>query len=320
MSILTRRILPLVAFAVIVPNLSAQTDDDKVFALAQRLRDVGDTLKRPETIASEPDKHLDNLRILRELRKELADATDAHGAKMKKSGGQGPYHKLDIAWRYADGQLREYERYAVLFASVEGVQQELDRVIRSAKLGVENKAPAFFKPGNDIQKGLDKARLRLSALEALDPDGKAIASVKKAIDDTAEQVKQMQEGMRAGILAANDPPPDEYRKADREAIIKVLTDKWAKEGTSSEVLKVGIVTAEWNRGVAWQKVGSEWQKSDRSKIQGYVIVKHDDRTAARHSINLVKDHLAEDKVTASFLNDPKAEPELVSLIPLAKVK
>jgi hypothetical protein len=56
-----------------------------------------------------------------------------------------------------------------------------------------------------------------------------------------------------------------------------------------------------------------FQKVDLSRIQGYVLVKFDDKTAVRYSVNMTKDHLSGDAVSAYLLDDVKAEPKMMNM-------
>jgi hypothetical protein len=284
------------------------------------MRDIGDSLKQPERIGTETEKHMGNLQALRGLREELTAVQAKYGDEMKKAGGRGPFHQLDIAVRYADAELKQYERYAAMFGSKTAIDEQLASVRQSAKIGIDNNSPAFFKPDGDIDQGLAKARMQLKVFELLEPKSKDLESCKAEIEKTAKEFDGMQAKMKDAILAGNSPPPDDYQKADREALLKLVSEKWAKEGTKDAVLKVGFVASDWSRGVSWQLVGKEWHKSDRSRVQGYVLVAKDDKIAVRHSINLFKDHLANDAISLSFVGDPKAEPPLGNLILRSKVK
>jgi len=312
---------PAFIYALVTASVAlAQPSEDEVAKATKRATEIGDSLKRPERIAAEPEKHLDTLRAFVGLRESIENIKKTHGDGIKTAKGQGPYHKLDNAVRYAEREIAEYDRYAKLYASKAGIDEEFQRIQQSTKLGLENKSIGFFKPEGDVAKSLANARMKLAALEALDPKSKDIAPARESIEKAAGELKSIQTSMRKELIEANAPPPDEYRKADREKLIERINEAWSKGGTKETVLKVGIVSAEWTRSFAWQKVGSEWLLSDRSRIQGYVIVAKDDAIAVRHSINLTKDHLAEDAISLSFLNDPIAEPDLANQIVRNKVK
>lgn len=304
------RSAPLVtAFACVVAVLSpARGDDQQVSDLAKKLYDAAKQYNEPYQIEHKPAEHLPLLRSLPAVRAEIDAARKAHadGLKAPKTPG---VERLKFALADADRWLPEYEKAAHTFASAEAVNKDLGDILKKAKQGVENKAPAYFKPGNDIDLTTQRVNARLVAMEALALDAKTIQAAKEAAADTSKQVRALQVGMRDQILAQNDPPTDLYQKADRDAVLKSVTDTWAKGGSKAEVLKVGVVTADWTRKVSWEAVGKELQKVDRSHHQGYVLVKLDDATAVRYSVNLTKDHLAGDAVSAYLLDDPKAEPE-----------
>jgi hypothetical protein len=300
---------------------SAEADDKQVNDLAKKLYDAAKQYSEPYQIEQKPAEHLPLLRSLAAVRKQIDEAKKAHadGLTTPKTPG---LERLKFALADADRWLPEYEKAARAYASGEAIRKDLDEVVKLAKQGVENKSPAYFNADGDVVRVTRRAKDRLAAMEALDtdPNSKAATPYSAALQATARQVRELQAGLRDQILAQNAPPPDLYQKADRDAVLKVVADTWAKAGGKAEVLKVGVVTADWTRKESWELVGKELQKVDRSRIQGYVLVKLDDTTAVRYSVNLVKDHLAGDAVSASLLDDPKAEPELGSLLPRSKLK
>lgn len=308
-------------FALVFVCLAApvRADDKEVGELAKKVYDTAKQYNEPYQIERTPADHLPLLRSLAAVKKEAeaARAAQSDGLKAPKTPG---LERLKFALADADRCLPEYEKAARAFASAEAVQKDLDEVLKKAKQGVENKAPAYFKPDADIARLTRRATDRLTAMEALGVDVKATTAARDVIAETAKQVRALQDGMRDQILAQNDPPPDLYQKADREAVLKLVTDTWAKGGGKAVVLKAGLVTADWTRKVSWEVVGKELQKVDRSRLQGYVLVKLDDTTAVRHSVNLTKDHLAGDVMSAYLLDDPKADPELGNLLPRSKLK
>jgi len=299
-------------------QINAQESEKAILDHAARLLEMGKALQPPETIASQPEKHLENLRVLRQYRVNIEELGKKYGAQMRSN--RKPWSDLSNAWNYASRELKEYERYAGMFASAPEIDVLLKRIVNGAKQGVENKAPAYFKPENDIQLGFIKAEQMLLALEALDPENRELARLKSELLATRSEVNKLAATMRNDIIAGNTLPPDEYQGPDRAVLLQLLQEKWSKEGNGQKVLKAGIVTSQWTRSITWQKVGSEWHKSDKSRIQGYVITQGDQQLAVRQTMNLSKDHLSNDKISISLLNDPKVEPELINLLLINKVK
>ncbi len=189
-----------------------------------------------------------------------------------------------------------------------------------AKRGVENQAPAYFREGNDISNRMEAAKIRIEYLKALDPSGAGLSKARQAYEEATKEIEKLKAGLSTAILAQNELPPDNYRGGDREALVQLVEKKWKENGNGKKVLKIGIVTSDWKRTVAWEIQNRTLYKVDQSKIQAYVIAANDAQTAARHSINLVKDHLSSDSLSASFLNNPKDKVELSDQILLSKIK
>ncbi len=135
-----------------------------------------------------------------------------------------------------------------------------------------------------------------------------------------KQVAELQKSLSVKILEQNELPPDAYQQSDRQMLLKLIEEKWKQSGNNSPILKVGIVGANWTRNLSWEFQNSSLYKVDQSRLQGYVIVAHDAKLAVRHSINVRKDHVDNEKISLSFLNDPKAQPELTDQILRTKIK
>jgi len=161
---------------------------------------------------------------------------------------------------------------------------------------------------------------RLEYLALIAPDSEALKDCQAKLLETKKQVVHLQTSLAEQIVKQNEVPPDAYQGKDREALIKLIADKWAKDGTKAKILKAGIIGTDWTRKVAWEVQNQTLSKIDRSRIQGYVLVENDKTTVVRHSINLTQDHLTNDVLTASFLNDPKQEVELSDRILKSKLK
>lgn len=316
---MSRFYLAICLWVLLVPLTSFSQDKaETIQKHAQQMKEIGDLLKQPERIATDTDKHLENLKAINGYRQLVDELKKTYGNRMNTN--QKPMSDLYNSWNYAERELREYERYAKMYASPQEVEAILTRCLNGAKQGVANQAPAYFKPDNDIARGFIDADRRLIAIEAIDPKSKDVPRLRASLVTTKKEVQKIAEGLRKAIIEGNELPPDDYNGPDKGELVKLLDAKWTKEGNGQKVLKIGIVTAQWTRGISWQRVSTEWQKSDKSRIQGYVITQLDSTTAIRYSINLVKDHLSSDRISASFLYDPKEEPEVINLIPLKKVK
>mgnify|MGYP001023506458 CR=1 FL=1 len=83
---------------------------------------------------------------------------------------------------------------------------------------------------------------------------------------------------------------------------------------------MGINSTGWRRDIYWQRVGSTWHLSDLSKLQAFIIVPLDGTRAAVHYVNITRDHLAQDRLAVSWLQEPGSEVTLVNQVLRSKVK
>ncbi len=316
------KINPLATLAALAITSSAivhaQSAAEQAQAEWKRMNEMTESLTAPEYVGRNPEADLVAAANLTHYREHLNDVAKKFAAEIKEDNQ--PFRNLGYMLEHLETALTGFERAAKEYGSLEAINRDLDHVLEMAKMAVENQAPAYFRPENDIFRSTQTAKTRIRYLQSLDPESAAVTTANERFAETVKQVRVIEQSLAASILQQNELPPDEYHGTDREALLKLLRDKWSQEGTSAEVLKVGIVAPEWTRSVTWEIQNRTLYKVDKSRIQGYVIVKHNDQVAARHSINLVQDHLSNDKLSAGFLDDPRAEPELNSQILLDKIQ
>jgi hypothetical protein len=305
-------------FGIIAMTAMAQSPAEKAQQEFEKLQAVSQSIPAPEYVGRKPDSDLDTLEKLTGLREHLQRVRGEFAANIKQ--GQQPFHNLGLTCDLVAQKLQEFETAAKKYASQAGIQEDLDHVVRMAKQSIQYQAPAYFKPGNDIDLRTQSARQRIRYLAAIAPNSPELKNAMRLTEDAAKQVREIQKGLEKGILEQNELPPDQYAQGDRDVLIQRLKEKWAKEGTKAAVLKVGIVGTEWNRRVSWEIQNRTLYKIDQSRIQGYVVVALDSQRAVRHSINLTKDHLSNDQISANFVGDPKAEPELINQLLVTKIK
>lgn len=298
--------------------VQAESRTDKAQAEWQKLQELHKTLSAPEYVGRNPDADLDAVKNLPRIREHLDDLEKEFAPEIED--GNQPFRNLGTTITFVRSRLDEFEAAARAFGSPEAIGQDLDHVLKMSKQAIEYQAPAYFQPGNDIQRYTATATVKLRYLEALKPESDQWKAAAKRMADTARQVNELQAGLSALILEQNQLPDDAYQGPDREVLLKRLQEHWAKNGTKAKVLKIGLIGPDWNRSVSWEIQNRTLYKLDRSRMQGYVIVAHDDNVAVRHSINLVKDHLDGDKISAHFLSDPKTPPELGCMLLLDRLK
>jgi hypothetical protein len=159
-------------------------------------------------------------------------------------------------------------------------------------------------------------------LTSLAPDADATKRAAEKLRATRASVDQTAAQFMTDLVAANRPPADDYAGPDRDALLKLLADKWAKDGNGAPILKSGVISKDFRRQVKWEwrDAASAWEKSDKSRNQGYVITKLSDTEAALWPIDLVKDHLSNNAVGAYFVYSPKEAITVHQRILLTNVK
>jgi hypothetical protein len=221
---------------------------------------------------------------------------------------------------YFDRVFGAFDAEAKKFAadSPAAINKEVDAALKMAEGAVKGKKHLFFGEDGGINQRLKWAESRQQVFAALSPSG--AAGTKAKIDEARQTVGKMKESLSESIVASNTPPKEIYKDADRAELIEIIKAKWAEGKVGGEVLKVGINSKAWRRDTRWEYSNKAWSKVDTSTIQGFVIVKLDDKTAAIWHINIWKDHMAQDTMKAYFVWDPKKGAEVSQKMLVGSVK
>lgn len=202
------------------------------------------------------------------------------------------------------------------------IELAVDDANKLALQAVAAHKPEVFTDAGGIQQKVSIAEQRLAILAAADPDGPRAKLAQMKIAKLKSDIAQIGKPMRADIIAANAVPADAFTGADAEVLRMIVKQKWQADGAGSPVLKVGLSSPGWQRQTRWEwnLTSKTFEKADRSRAQGFVVVPIDPETAAMHYVNLTKDHLAADSVKATFAENPKDEPRIGRLVLLKNVK
>lgn len=286
-----------------------------------RLREITQMYADPQLIQRRPDAAIEVIKQMGAVKAERQRIAEKYADLLKQNTNHS--EQMQGTLRYFDDTFGQFERATQAYAA--SAPAEIDaniaQAVQMGKMATENQTPAFFGPQGGVTEQLNYAQKRLDVFSAIAPDS---APVKQSADKLAAartEVDQMQAALLEQIVQNNQPPAENYTGSDKGELIEIVKTKWAESGVTAEVLKVGINSDNWQRDVYWTWDGTDtWNKTDKSRIQGFVIVKFNDTLAATYHINLVKDHLSSDRTDAYFFDDPKAEPIVLRKFPLSKLQ
>lgn len=307
----------LLVVGIVVAAPAQDSPEDAEREMIQ-LRELSASVADPSQVLRDFDKTAADVELLAGYRANLDRLRKQFGGKLDIR--QQPYSELRT---HVDAHQRDVDRYGHSVrenvASLQLIDQDLEQILQWAKIAVDNQAPLWFQPDNDIYRTLNVARQRLKIVILLDGESAATRKQAERIQEVERQIEEIARSLSREILESNPVPPDEYQGPDREKLLQVLQQKWQAEGTGRTVLKSGIVASQWNRAVTWEWRDRAFHKYDTSRLQGWVLVEDDADVAVRHSLNFVIDHLAGDSLSASWVIDPKTSPPLSSRILRSKI-
>lgn len=313
-------VIAAVAGLVAVPGSISRAQDSEADAQREleQIAEIGKSMPDPSLILRNLEVTARNAAQLPGYRANIERIRKQFAAKFALN--EQPWSELDSRLRWHEGEVSRFEEMLrANIASLDVVQQEVDQARRTAQMAVDNQSPVWFLPDSELYQRLADARQKLAILVQLDGESDATRDMGASIDKLKTEIDQTALTLAQQILESTPPPPDGYQGPDRDQLLKTLAEKWAAEGNGKEVLKSGIAGPEWVREVKWVWENSAFHKTDTSRIQAWVLVPHNDQTAARHSLNFVIDHLASDSVSSWWVGDPSAEPPLSNQVLLSKI-
>jgi len=183
------------------------------------------------------------------------------------------------------------QKKATLPAEVRKDLAEVDRVASDA---VANQKPLWFTGG--IPQQMENIEQKLALYAALDPAGHG--ALKGEVDTLRKSLAQRADSLKELIIRENPLPNDNYKGADRDAVIAIAKDAWTYQEKDFEVLAVRIPSEAWSRETKWTYSNGTWYFVDVSSLQVRLIVadKQNPAQAIDRPINMRKDHQKGDKV------------------------
>ena len=198
------------------------------------------------------------------------------------------------------------------------ITSHLDEAEKMSDQAVAEKKPLFFTGG--IPQRMKWASDKLAVLNAIDADAaKPLVARYDAIKPT---IPQKEASLRNEIIAANEPPKDNYSGADKNQLIELAKSSWKEKYPDAQIVAVRIPGQQWKRDTrwTWHSASKAFEKSDRSKLQAQLLVKSaaDPKLLEVHVVDLYKDHLANDALHADRWDEK--EVPVQNLILASKVK
>jgi hypothetical protein len=284
-----------------------------------RLKEINQMFGDPQVLEQRPEFALEIVKQIPAVKKERARIADKYADLLKQDTPQSRDMKAALA--YFDGQFGRFDQAATAYANEAPgkIDENLNEALKMAKQAAEQNKPLFFGPDGGVNQRLRWAESRQAVLAVVDPDaGKSAA---RKIADARSQAEKLRVSLNEQIVRNNPAPQTAYHSSDADALIAIIKEKWASAGLPNDVLRVGINATTWQRSTRWEWDGVDtWRKVDKSHLQGFVAMKTSDTVANVYYVNLVKDHQADDKVTAHFFNDPKDERGVQYQFLIAKLK
>jgi hypothetical protein len=285
-----------------------------------RLIEINKMYTDANVIQGRPERAIEVIKQIAPVKAERQRIADKYVDLLKQDTTES--RRLQGILRHFDDVFGRFEERLTAFVNEApaAIEKDINEALTMGQDAVQNKKHLFFGEQGGVKQRITWAKSKYDILAAAAPDSAQTKAAAQQIASAEEKVKQMRGALMEDIVKSNQPPQDRYNGPDKAQLVEIVKKKWAEAGLNNEVLKAGINSENWRRDTLWEWNGNTLSKSDKSRIQGHVVIKQDDNIAVVRHINLVKDHMAGDKISAYFFDDPKAAPDVDQQMLLSNVK
>lgn len=288
----------------------------------ERLREINAMFGDPQIIYTNPERAIEIIKQIPAVKAERARIAEKYAALLHQETGES--RDMKGVLNYFDRQFGEFDRYCREFAAdaPAEIRRDIAKANQLSETAIADNRPAYFSPEGGINQSLSQAQVKLDLLLAYLPDSPEAAACNSELAEARARIAQQAASLRETIIANNHVPEQSYSGPDRDAMVEMVLAKWKEANLPNEVLKAGINSNQWTRDTrwVWSSGYKAWEKYDKSRLQGFVVVRKDDTVAVIHYVNFLKDHLSNDKIAAYWFDDPKDEPSYSHLLLISNVK
>lgn len=301
------------------PIFGAAVDQKLLDQDLEKLTAWAKTYGDPRLMEDDPVKLAEAVAEAPHVRDEVKQIVARWDPQIKARGdrtGQQVKFKLD----HFDRQMKGFDDRVARFKQ-EGparITAQLDEAEKMADEAVAEKKPLYFAGG--VPQRIAWADGNVKVLAAID------AQAAKPLEERLAKVKAAmpakEAALRNEIIAANEPPKDNYAGPDKQQLVDRATAAWKEKHADDQILSVRIPGREWKRDTRWQwSTGHRaFENVDRSKLQAQLLVKStsDPKLAEVHVVDLHKDHLSGDAINTVCRD--KADVPVQNLVLVEKLK
>ncbi|MEO0482545.1 MAG: hypothetical protein AAF138_02895 [Planctomycetota bacterium] len=261
----------------------------------ERMRDFARMYSDGMGFAQSPEAAIAAMEVGDQMMTELQTYAQTYLPLMQQATDEG--QRLEAV---GNGLLSKYGEFMAeaeqqKTALPEGIRADMAEADQYANEAVAEQKPGFFNGG--IPQRMEWAETKLSVYAAVDPEN--YPAMRAEVDAFKESLAQRAKSLEQLIINENEMPADRYAGDDRQRLNERAINKWRELEPDAEVLTVRIPREQWNRSVKWSYSNGTWYKTDTSKLQAQVIVKHDNELAVVRPVNLYLNHLNSDELTAN---------------------
>jgi hypothetical protein len=259
----------------------------------RKLAELSRMFREPMELENDPARAAETVQQAKAAYQEAQKLYEPYQILVTQNTAMGE-RALGTATHFANN----YKAYAAKAQEIKTTQPaEIEKYLAEAQSyadqAVADQKPGFFNGGIPQLYEFIENEMKLYRLLAAE-DAKAMD---KTIESTKQKIADQAKSLEQQIIAENKPPQQNYQGDDTQQLIDIATKSWKEIQPDAEVLGAAVVSSEWTRNTRWRFSGDTATKYDTSKLQVQLIVADQDpRLAVIRPINLVKNHLQNDRI------------------------
>ena len=274
---------------------SFEADFKKVQELGARYRDWDALVQQPERYAAavkEDQAVRKEIGRIAKLYQPLVDQKTQAGKRM-----MGVFTFFTEKRKQFAGKLREHRR--VLPGEIDADIAEAKKMAADA---VAHGKHLFFGEQGGIAQRIKWADQKVLILTAYNE--KVGAKYAKRVEETRAQLKKQAKQLEKQIIDSNRMPATAYGSEDIKSVVAVAVAAIKEQFADAEILATRVPSSAWERDTRLRYSSGQFYRIDGSRLQVLVFVKAGDGLAVCRPVNLYKNHLKKDAVSASLLDAP----------------
>lgn len=302
-----RRIEATVAGA---PAVEKTGGSPELKAAAEQLSGMAAMLGDTQVFHNDPEKAERICKQIKPMQKFSAAVRKKHAAALTDGVGE-----LSDKLAFYEQRLSSFAEAMHNFteAAPAMIEHSFQMASDLASESVEHKRAGAFGESGAVNSQMRDAASRLAILRAINAKAATYKALQKKHNSLKKKFSGMMKKLRDDMIRSKRKPADNYSNEDREELIAGAKAQWSALYPKDEIVGMVIPAADWKRTTEWRWHQRNWYLYDHSLLKVTVGVQEDKDHIGLYYVNLVKNHLEDDRLSFDVQEKKRAGIEALML-------